>query len=387
MKFLIIASVAESILNFRYKLIQELKSKGFEVHIAAPAISIDDEVFQKIASLNVVIHKIPLKRTGLNPFHDVICLIKLIFLIKRVSPNYLLSYTIKPIIYGTIAARLMGVDHRISMITGVGLAFTDVSKEKLKKSTRKIIILMYRLAMKLSTKVIFQNSDDRDLFIKLGIISKNHKIAVVSGSGVDLTKFKPVKFKGHQNFLIISRLIASKGIREFVEAARIIKRDYEQVTFTIVGWIDQGEDAISNEELQSWVKEGDITHLGFQADVRDALTNCSVYVLPSYREGTPVSVLEAMATGRPIITTDTAGCRETVIDGENGFLVEVGNVRSLVEAMNKFILDPSLIISMGERSLELARMKYDVDLVNCEMMDAMDISDVNRHIKQDCSLN
>lgn len=387
MKFLIIASVAESILNFRYKLIQELKSKGFEVHIAAPAISIDDEVFQKIASLNVVIHKIPLKRTGLNPFHDVICLIKLIFLIKRVSPNYLLSYTIKPIIYGTIAARLMGVDHRISMITGVGLAFTDVSKEKLKKSTRKIIILMYRLAMKLSTKVIFQNSDDRDLFIKLGIISKNHKIAVVSGSGVDLTKFKPVKFKGHQNFLIISRLIASKGIREFVEAARIIKRDYEQVTFTIVGWIDQGEDAISNEELQSWVKEGDITHLGFQADVRDALTNCSVYVLPSYREGTPVSVLEAMATGRPIITTDTAGCRETVIDGENGFLVEVGNVRSLVEAMNKFILDPSLIISMGERSLELARMKYDVDLVNCEMMDAMDISDVNRHIKQDCYLN
>ena len=387
MKFLIIASVAESILNFRYKLIQELKSKGFEVHIAAPAISIDDEVFQKIASLNVVIHKIPLKRTGLNPFHDVICLIKLIFLIRRVSPNYLLSYTIKPIIYGTIAARLMGVDHRISMITGVGLAFTDVSKEKLKKSTRKIIILMYRLAMKLSTKVIFQNSDDRDLFIKLGIISKNHKIAVVSGSGVDLTKFKPVKFKGQQNFLIISRLIASKGIREFVEAARIIKRDYEQVTFTIVGWIDQGEDAISNEELQSWVKEGDITHLGFQADVRDALTNCSVYVLPSYREGTPVSVLEAMATGRPIITTDTAGCRETVIDGENGFLVEVGNVRSLVEAMNKFILDPSLIISMGERSLELARMKYDVDLVNCEMMDAMDISDVNRHIKQDCSLN
>tara|TARA_B100001287_G_scaffold276708_1_gene288863 strand:- start:11337 stop:12500 length:1164 start_codon:yes stop_codon:yes gene_type:complete len=387
MKFLIIASVAESILNFRYKLIQELKSKGFEVHIAAPAISIDDEVFQKIASLNVVIHKIPLKRTGLNPFHDVICLIKLIFLIRRVSPNYLLSYTIKPIIYGTIAARLMGVDHRISMITGVGLAFTDVSKEKLKKSTRKIIILMYRLAMKLSTKVIFQNSDDRDLFIKLGIISKNHKIAVVSGSGVDLTKFKPVKFKGHQNFLIISRLIASKGIREFVEAARIIKRDYEQVTFTIVGWIDQGEDAISNEELQSWVKEGDITHLGFQADVRDALTNCSVYVLPSYREGTPVSVLEAMATGRPIITTDTAGCRETVIDGENGFLVEVGNVRSLVEAMNKFILDPSLIISMGERSLELARMKYDVDLVNCEMMDAMDISDVNRHIKQDCYLN
>ena len=235
---------------------------------------------------------------------------------------------------------------------------------------------MYRLAMKLSTKVIFQNSDDRDLFIKLGIISKNHKIAVVSGSGVDLRKFKPVNFNGHQNFLIITRLIASKGIREFVEAARIIKRDHPQVTFTIAGWIDQGEDSISNEELQAWVKEGDITYLGFQADVRDVLNNCSVYVLPSYREGTPVSVLEAMATGRPIITTDTAGCRETVIDGENGFLVEVGKVRSLVEAMNKFILDPSLIISMGERSLELARMKYDVDLVNYEMMCAMDIYDV-----------
>ena len=198
----------------------------------------------------------------------------------------------------------------------------------------------------------------------------------MSGSGVDLRKFKPVNFNGHQNFLIITRLIASKGIREFVEAARIIKRDHPQVTFTIVGWIDQGEDSISNEELQAWVKEGDITYLGFQADVRDVLNNCSVYVLPSYREGTPVSVLEAMATGRPIITTDTAGCRETVIDGENGFLVEVGKVRSLVEAMNKFILDPSLIISMGERSLELARMKYDVDLVNYEMMCAMDIYDV-----------
>jgi len=300
---------------------------------------------------------------------------------KQIRPKYVLSYTIKPLIYGSIAAWMMGVTHRVSMITGVGIVFTDKSKEKLKISTRMIIRQMYRLALKLSSKIIFQNPDDRDLFLKLGVLSKHREVAIVNGSGVDLKKFKPNKFLGQHNFLIIARLIASKGIREFIKAARIIKRDNPNINFTIVGWIDEGKDSIHKEELQGWIDEGIIIYLGFLSDVRPAINECSVYVLPSYREGTPVSVLEAMATGRPIITCDTPGCRETVIDGENGFLVKVANVASLVDAMNKFILDPSLIITMGKRSLELVKIKYDVNLVNLEMMIAMGIEKVNSDIE------
>ena len=173
--------------------------------------------------------------------------------------------------------------------------------------------------------------------------------------------------------MLIARLLGDKGVREYVQAARIVKKTHSNITFYLVGWIDENPDAIHQEELDCWVSEGVISFEGKLTDVRPAIEKCSVYVLPSYREGTPRTVLEAMAMGRPIITTDAPGCRETVVDGDNGFLVPVKSVDALVKAMQKFIDDPDLIAKMAKHSREIAIEKYDVDKVNAVMLREMDI--------------
>ncbi len=175
-------------------------------------------------------------------------------------------------------------------------------------------------------------------------------------------------------FLLIARLLGDKGVREYVEAVRRIKARYPDVVFRLVGWIDENPNAIREQELNDWVSEGVVEYLGRLSDVRPAIADCTVYVLPSYREGTPRTVLEAMAMGRPIITTDAPGCRETVVDGENGFLVPVKAVDELVSAMEKFVLFPGLVEKMGRRSREIAEAKYDVNAVNAVMLREMGIS-------------
>ena len=374
MKFLLIASFPQSILKFRGKLIQELKLKGFEVHVAAPNIFADQQDYKNLLSLGVVPHNISLSRKGMNPLKDIKTLIELIRLVRFVRPNYVLCYTIKPIIYGMLSSWLLGVQHRISMVTGVGIVFTEISSKNIKKSTRLLIKCLYFLALRFSTKIIFQNNDDHKLFLNLRILKKHSPTLIVNGSGVDLIEYNTAEVTKEHNFLIIARLNVSKGIREFVDAARIIKSTDSNINFTVVGWIDEGDDSISKKELQAWVDEGIINYLGILRDVRPAIENCSVYVLPSYREGLPRSVLEAMSMCRPIITTDAPGCRETVVDGENGYLVRIGDVETLVEAMKKFIANPDLIDTMGARSLKIVKEKYDVNIVNREMLRFMEIT-------------
>jgi glycosyltransferase involved in cell wall biosynthesis len=226
-----------------------------------------------------------------------------------------------------------------------------------------------------SAKVVFfQNPDDQQVFRARGILSPNSSSVVVNGSGVDLDKFvfiSPLKVK--PVFLLIARLIGDKGIREFVQAAQLIQRSYPDCRFLLVGGLDSNPDAISQIELDDWIHNGMVEYLGRLDDVRPAIARASVYVLPSYREGTPRSVLEAMAMGRAIITTDAPGCRETVIDGENGFLVPVKSVDALVDAMTRFIEDPDLAVRMGKRSREIAEEKYDVHKVNAVMLKEMGI--------------
>jgi glycosyltransferase involved in cell wall biosynthesis len=176
------------------------------------------------------------------------------------------------------------------------------------------------------------------------------------------------------HFLLIARLLRDKGIHEYIDAARSIRQRYPQAVFHLAGWIDSNPAAISKSDLQSWIDDGVIIYHGRLDDVRTVLAACHVYVLPSYREGTPRTVLEAMATGRPVITTDAPGCRETVLDGENGFLVPVANVTALAAAMERFLDDPALIISMGQRSREIAQDKYDVHAVNAAMLNHMGVS-------------
>lgn len=214
------------------------------------------------------------------------------------------------------------------------------------------------------------------MFQELGILQPHTPVSVVNGSGVDLASFavKPLPdgaAQGAVRFLFIGRLLGDKGAREYAEAARLLKRNHPQVRCALVGWIDSNPNAITQEELDAWLVDGSIEFLGRLADVRPAIAACSVYVLPSYREGTPRTVLEAMAMGRAIITTDAPGCRETVVPGDNGFLVPVQDVNALAQAMRRFVEDPALQLSMGARSRKMAEDKYDVHKVNAMMLAGM----------------
>jgi glycosyltransferase involved in cell wall biosynthesis len=370
--FLLLAGHADSIIKFRGKLIDELQSLSFKVHIAAPKLDAHSTVFEVLNSKGVVLHKIPLVRTGLNPLNDMYLLISLWYLMLRIRPHILLSYTVKPVIYGSLVGRLVGVPNIFALITGLGYAFAGADG-RVRKFVRYILRKLYSISLRNATKIIFQNKDDEKLFRNMGIIGHEKLSCVVNGSGVDLVKFHVAPIPNKISFLMIARLLGDKGLREYIESARRVKKHHSNIEFVLVGWLDENPDAITQSELDKWGDDGVVSFLGKLEDVREVISNSSVYVLPSYREGTPRTVLEAMAMGRAIITTDAPGCRETVIDTENGFLVGVQSVDDLEKAMLKFINQPSLAISMGERSREIAEEKYDVHKVNNNMLREMGI--------------
>ncbi|KRA18282.1 glycosyltransferase family 4 protein [Pseudomonas sp. Root569] len=375
MNFLLIASYPDSLINFRGPLLDALLARGLTVHVAAPDLSSDSSVRMRLEEKGMIVHEIPLRRVGMNPFADFFTLISLCKLIARVKPDAVLAYTVKPVIYGLLAARLMKVRRRFALITGLGYAFQGSSNGEGERRglLRALVQRLYAVSLRSATRVFFQNPDDQALFQQLRLIGSETPSTVVNGSGVDLGDFNVVPLPGKISFLLIARLLGDKGVREFVGAARAIKAEYEHVVFKVVGWIDENPDAILQEELDAWVGDGTLEFLGRLQDVRPAIADSSVYVLPSYREGTPRTVLEAMAMGRPVITTDAPGCRETVADGENGFLIPVKDVERLTSAMLKFINSSELISSMGKKSRTLAELKYDVKKVNAVMLQGMGI--------------
>lgn len=377
MKFLIIASYPASILKFRGALIAALKDKGLEIHIAAPEFNTYPDECAQLEALGYTVHDIPMQRTGTNPAIDAKTLLTLYRLMRKIKPDYVMGYTIKPVIYGSLAASLARVPHRFALITGLGYAFQGAEESNYKKSNlQKLMHQLYSVALTSTHKVFFQNPDDEALFKAMKIIKPSIPTKVVNGSGVNVSEYSVVPFPVEKElpaakFLLIARLLGDKGIREYAQAAAIIKAKYPQAQFDLVGWIDDNPDAIKQSELDSWTAEGIFKFWGKLADVKPAIAACSIYVLPSYREGTPRTVLEAMAMGRPVITTDAPGCRETVIDDHNGYLVPVKAVNELAEAMEKFIVDPTLITSMGAASRQLAEEKFDVDAVNKVMLAEM----------------
>ena len=377
MKFLIISSFLPSVLNFRGKLLESIHQQGFEIHIIAPDLASFPTEHEKLLDLDYCVHEVPMQRTGTNPASDLKTLLSMYALIKKIKPDYVLSYTIKPVIYGTLAAWLAKVPNRYALITGLGYAFQNVETHSKRSIFQKLVHGLYQQALSRSHKAFFQNPDDLKLFQNLNLLKSQIPSVVVNGSGVNVTDFNilPLPTNEQQqakiSFLLIARLLIDKGVREYAQAAEIIKQKHPNVEFNLVGWIDKNPSAITQQELDQWVAKKIVKYWGKLADVRPAIAESSVYVLPSYREGTPRTVLEAMAMGRAIITTDAPGCRETVVDGDNGFLVEVKSVESLVEAMRKFIHQPELIEKMGNRSREIALHKYDVHQVNTHMMQEM----------------
>lgn len=378
MKFLIIASHPVSVLKFRGHLIQALKNKGYEVHIAAPLFESYPEIVIKLQSLGYNIHDVSMQRTGTNPLADAKTLKSLYTLMRDIKPTYVLAYTIKPVIYGTLAAWAANVPHRFALITGLGYAFQQVEETGKRSYFQKIIHELYRQALSKTDKVFFQNPDDLNLFKQLKLTNNKTPTAIVNGSGVDTSEYNitPLPISNKQpeiRFLLIARLLADKGIREYANAAKIIKNKYPEINFDLVGLIDSNPTAISQQELDEWVDEGLLNFWGRLDDVRPAIAASSIYVLPSYREGTPRTVLEAMSMGRPIITTDAPGCRETVVDSYNGYLVPVKSVDGLVKAMQEFILNPDLISTMGNASRKIAEDKFDVHSVNNVMINEMNL--------------
>ncbi|MCA4780527.1 glycosyltransferase family 4 protein [Acinetobacter towneri] len=378
MKFLMICSYLPSALNFRGKLLEAIANQGYEIHIMAPELSTFPDEYQQLQSLGYTVHDIPMQRTGTNPLADLKLLKHLYQSIRRIQPDYVLSYTIKPVIYGTLASWLAKVPHRFALITGLGYAFQNVESGK-RSLFQKMVHGLYAQALKHSDKVFFQNPDDLKLFQDMHLLEAEKPTVVVNGSGVNVQDFDVLPLPQNDagtvkvSFLLIARLLGDKGVREYAEAARIIKAKHPATEFHLVGWIDDNPSAISQAELDAWIADDRLKYWGKLSDVRPAIAESSVYVLPSYREGTPRTVLEAMAMGRAIITTDAPGCRETVSHGVNGYLVGVKSVDDLVQCMQYFIEDPKLIEYMGQRSREIAMNKYDVHQVNKHMLAEMGI--------------
>ncbi|MYM36166.1 glycosyltransferase [Duganella sp. FT94W] len=375
MKVVVLAGLARSLSNFRGKLLLALTQTGAEVHAVAPELSDDATTSAAMANMGVHCHDVPLLRTGLNPWQDGRTLLAMIGRLRQVRPTHFLAYTIKPVIYGTVAAWIAGVPQRTALITGLGYAF-NAEARGLRGVLQRLLRLMYRFALGRATRVIFQNPDDRALFIELGLVDSD-KTVVVNGSGIPLDDFaqQPLPSSEGCHFLLIARLLGDKGIHEYIKAARLVKQRHPNTAvFHLVGWIDSNPAAIKQSDLDSWIAEGLIQFHGKLSDVRPPLAACHVYVLPSYREGTPRTVLEAMATGRAVITTDAPGCRETVTDGENGYLVPVADADALATAMLRFLDQPALISSMGQRGREIAVDKYDVHKVNAHMLNHMGVN-------------
>lgn len=373
-RIMVVAGNARSLVSFRGQLLCALRDRGQEVHVAAPQLSANTELSRTLADWGVTCHDIPMQRAGLSPFQDLRSLMALCRLLRSVAPDTLLAYTIKPVIYATLAGWLARVPRRFALITGMGYAFTDEPGGR-RAWVQRLVVLLYGLSLRRTRRVFFQNPDDEAHCRALKLLPGQIPSQVVNGSGVDLKHFSAVPMPlGAPVFLLIARLIADKGIRQFVEAARRIRRSHGKARFLLVGGLDDNPESIRHVELEAWCREGVIEYLGRLEDVRPTMARASVFVLPSYyREGTPRTVLEAMAMGRAIITSDAPGCRETVVEGENGFLVPVRNPEALAMAMQRFLDDPQLARRMGSRSRQIAEHKYDVHHVNAVMLQGMEL--------------
>jgi glycosyltransferase involved in cell wall biosynthesis len=361
---LLLASYAPSLIIFRGPLIADLVARGHRVLAAAPAI--DAETGEALRRLGAEPHSIALSNASLSPFALLASYRALRRFLRAARPDVLIAYTIKPVILGALAGRAERVGRIVAMITGLGFAFTGGRQPK-RLLSRVAASILYRLALRRADIVLFQNKDDEALFRGLALLERASPSAIINGSGIDLQAFAPSPVPVSLSFLMIARLLGDKGVREFALAASRLKAVHPAVRIRLVGYLDPSPDSIGQAELDAIIGSG-VEFLGKLDDVRPAIAACSVYVLPSYREGTPRSVLEAMAMGRAVITTDAPGCRETVVDGENGFLVLPRDADALFEAMLRFVDAPQLAGAMGSVSRRMAEERYDVHKVNADII-------------------
>ena len=370
MKVVVLGSYAPSLINFRGALIEDMVAAGHTVVGCAPGLHA--EVARALAERGAGYHPVALRRTGLNPLLDAWSVLRLAGVLRRLRPDLLFAYTSKPVIYGAMAARLAGVPAVFALISGLGYAFVEGGGAA-RDLMRRLIGTLYRTSLRRADGVFFQNSDDLEDFRRMAIIGDRHRAIRVNGSGVDTDHYRfSSPTLEPPTFLLIARLLKDKGIVEFVEAARRLRQRHPQARFRLLGPLDSNPAAISKSDLARWRAEGIIEYLGEVEDVRPYLADTTAFVLPSaYREGIPRTLLEAMSTGRALITTDTPGCRDTVLPGENGFLVPARDPGALAAAIERFVVQPDLAVAFGRRSRALAEARFDVRKVNAVMLEAM----------------
>ncbi|WP_372829034.1 glycosyltransferase family 4 protein [Psychrobacter maritimus] len=373
-KVMLIGTVASSFLGFRADLIKQLLLKNYKVYALTSEYT--QEELKGIELLGAIPITYELNRGGINPLADAKATYALSKKIEDINPDLVFSYFSKPVIFGTLAAKLAKVPRVIGMLEGLGYTFTEQPEGLSKKAQliKSIQVLLYKIALPQLDNIIFLNPDDpKDLLEAYHI--KVKKLDVLGGIGLDLDEYnyQPIEtIDSPISFLFIGRMLKEKGIHDFIAAAKIVKQSYPNVQFTVLGAIDSSNPgALQQSELDRLVSSNVINYPGQVDDVQKWVADSHVFVLPSYREGVPRSTQEAMAIGRAVITTDVPGCRETVVDGVNGFLVEKWNPQSLAEKMIYFIEHPEEIKKMGYESYKIAQDKFDADKVNKRLIDML----------------
>jgi glycosyltransferase involved in cell wall biosynthesis len=368
----VVGVFAASLLNFRGEMLRSMVANGHQVLAIAPEN--DARVRVALEAMGVTFATVPLHRASVNPLHDVATVVSLARTFRAFRADAVLAYAAKPVVYGSIAARLAGVRLRAVVITGVGSAFAG--REGLRRRMLSSVLRsLYAVALGQVQIVFFQNPDDERLFRSLRLVRNHHLVVRVNGSGVDLAHFSPTPLPPPPvTFLMIGRLIRDKGVGEYVEAARRVRSAHPEVRIQLLGALDPNPSAISVRELNNWRAEGAVEYLGSTRDVRPYLARAHVCVLPSYGEGMPRSVLEAMAMGRAILTTDVPGCRETVQGSRNGYLVPARDAVALAEGMRRMIAEPERLETMGQQSRAIAEERFDVHAVNRAILGAMGLA-------------
>lgn len=373
-RILLIANSSFTIFNFRSELIAKLKELNCEIHIACPEPNSNDhqvEIKSWLKKMNIQYHQLKIDRSTMNPISNLSLILKIIKIMKDAKPHIVLSYTIKTNIYTLLASSFFKKIKVFPNITGLGYIF--INNDVITKLVRLIVNFQYRIALKFSESVFFQNYDDINTF-KANKLLNGVKVKKINGSGVNLKKFSSSKVnKDKFSFIFVGRLLRDKGIYEYIDAARIIKDKYPLAKFRVLGDIDNNPSSLSHSELNLLLQEEVIEHIS-DGDVCKWLDRSEVFVLPSYREGTPKSTLEALSMGLPVITTNVPGCRETIKDGFNGFFVKDKDAKGLAAAMEKFLKKRDLINSMGSKSRELAISKFDVNKVVEVIIDELGVS-------------
>lgn len=363
----VLSSHTPSLFWFRTDMMKEFINRGYKVY--ALGNEEENKWSSKFAGNGIIYKQISVSRNGVNPIEDKKTLDSIKEKLREIQPEKVFTYQAKTVIYGTMAANSLGITEVYPLIAGMGSAF--LSNNMKTRLVRSVMTTLYKASMKKCPVVFFQNHDDEQIFRECGIVNKQ-RVVMIHGSGVNTEKFRELPLPEKPAFLCISRLIRDKGVYEYLEACKMLKQEYPEIRCLLVGPYDTNPSALKPEDIKPFIDLG-IEYFGEQVDVRPFLEQCSVFVLPSYREGTPKTNLEAMACGRAVITTDAPGCKETVVDGENGFLIPIRDAEAVYKKMKWFVENPEKAEIMGKKGRVMAEEIFDVKEVNKTICKAMGI--------------